>query len=175
MGAKHRMPESPEQRELLTEPPSRRKIFGAATVCDIVTASTLCAACVTAVALNLNAAQPEKRTVVATQEPPAVSQPVSQEGTVVAVTPGSVTTRSADGFTQTYLVTPNTTVITDRGRQTTTTARHFTVNDRVIVVGRMQGSTALATTVADPEGAHGDGPPMDHVDNQSITRGQLPS
>lgn len=175
MGAKHRMPESPEQRGPLTEPPARRKIFGAATVCDIITASTLSAACVTAVALNLNGAQPEKRTVVATQESPSVSQPVSQEGTVVAVTPGSVTTRSADGFTQTYLVTPNTTVITHRGRQPLATAGHFTLNDRVVVVGRMQGGTALATTVADRDGARGDGPPMDYIDTQSITRGPSPS
>jgi hypothetical protein len=126
-------------------------------------------------ALVLSAAQPEKRTVVATQEPPSVSQPVSQEGTVIAVTSGSVTARSADGFTQTYLVTPNTTVITNRGRQPIAAAGHFTVNDRIVVVGRMQGGTALATTVADRDGARGDGPPMEYVDTQSIMNGHLPS
>lgn len=173
MGAKHRMPEQPEQQGPLTEPPARRGIGRVATVCDIVSASTLCAACVTA--LVLNGAQPEKRTVVATQEPPSASQPVSQEGTVVATTPGSVTARSADGFTQTYLVTPNTTVITSRGRQPASAAGHFTVNDRVVVVGRMQGGTALATTVADRDGARGDGPPMDYVGNQSTTSVHLPS
>jgi hypothetical protein len=175
VGAKHRMPESPEQQVPLAEPSPRRKIYGVATVCDILTASAVCAACVTALALNLHGAEPQKRTVVATQEPPAMSQPVSQEGTVVAVGPGSVTTRSADGFTQTYLVTPNTTVITNRGRQPIAAAGHFTVNDRVIVVGRMQGGKALATTVADRDGARGDGPPMDYVDTQSITRGHAPS
>ena len=175
MGAKHRMPQSPEQRGSLTEPPARHRISGVATVCDIVTAATVCAACVTALALNLYAAQPEKRTVEATQESPSLSRPVSQEGTVVAVTPGSVTTRSADGFTQTYLVTPNTTVVTNRGRQAISAAGHFTVNDRIIVVGRMQGGQALATTVADRDGARGDGPPMDYVDTQSITRGHARS
>lgn len=135
----------------------------------------VCAACVTALALNLNGTQPDKRTVVASQEPPSASQPVSQEGTVVAVTPGSVTTRSTDGFTQTYLVTPNTTVVTNRGRQPLAAAGNFTVNDRVIVVGRMQGGRALATTVADRDGARGDGPPMDYVDTQSVTRSHSPS
>ena len=175
MGAKHRMPESPEQPRPLAEPPRRRRIAGVATVCDIITASTVCAACVTALALNLYGAQPAKRTVEATQEPPSTSQPVSQEGTVVAVAPGSVTTRSADGFTQTYLVTPNTTVITHSGRQPVSAAGHFTVNDRVIVVGRMQGGKALATTVADRDGARGDGPPMDYVDTQSTTKGHARS
>ncbi|MBV8786858.1 MAG: hypothetical protein JOZ00_09240 [Mycobacterium sp.] len=175
MGAKHRMPESLERQAPPAEPAARRKIYGVARVCDIVTGSMVCAACVTALALNLHGAQPEKRTVVATQESPSVSQPVSQEGTVVAVTPGSVTTRSADGFTQTYLVTPNTTVITSRGRQPLATAGHFTVNDRVVVVGRMQGGMALATAVADRDGARGDGPPMDYVDTQSITRAHSPN
>jgi hypothetical protein len=167
------MPEQPEQQVPPTEHPPRRRFSGAAAVCDIVYASAICAACVTA--LVLNGAQPEKRTIVATQEPPSLSQPVSQEGTVIATTPGSVTTRSADGFTQTYLVTPNTTVITSRGRQPVSAAGHFTVNDRVVVVGRMQGGTALATTVADRDGARGDGMPMDYVGNQSITSVHLPS
>ena len=173
MGAKHRMPESPEQRGPQTEPPARRTISAAATLCDIVSASAICAAFVTLLALN--GTQPDKRTVVATQEPPSVSQPVSQEGTVIAVTPGSVTARSADGFTQTYLVTPNTTLITNRGRQPVSAAGHFTVNDRVVVVGRMQGGRALAMTVADRDGARGEGPPMDYVGNQSITSARSPS
>lgn len=170
MGAKHRMPGLPDQRGPQAAPAARRKIAGVATVCDIVSASTLCAACLTA--LVLNGVQPEKRTVVATQEPPSISQPVSQEGTVIAVTPGSVTTRSADGFTQTYLVTPDTTVITSSGSQTGTAAGHFTVNDRVVVVGTMQGGTALATTVADRDGGRGDGPPMDYPDTHAITTGR---
>lgn len=42
------------------------------------------------------------------------SQPLSQTGTVIALTPNSMTTRSAVGFPQTYLVTPVATAVADR-------------------------------------------------------------
>lgn len=169
MDAKHRMRELPEQRRRLTDHGERRGISGVAAVCDVLSGSLLCAACL--MALVLNGAQPEKRTVAATQEPPPVSQSVSQEGTVIAVTAGSVTARSPNGYTQTYLVTPNTTVITHSGSQPVSAATHFTVNDRVIVVGRIEGGRALATTVADRNAGHGDGPPMDYFDGQAVSPG----
>jgi hypothetical protein len=167
--AKHRMRELPEQRRSLTDHGERRGISGIAAVCEALSGSLLCAACV--MALVLNGAQPEKRTVAATQEPAPATQSVSQEGTVVASTADSVTTRSANGYTQTYLVTPNTTVITHGGSQPVTAATHFTVNDRVVVVGKIQGGRAMATTVADRDAGRGDGPPMDYLDGQPLPPG----
>jgi hypothetical protein len=163
------MRELPEQRRSLTDHGERRGISGIAALCEVLSGSLLCAACLTA--LVLNGAQPEKRTVAATQEPAPASQSVSQEGTVVAATAGSVTTRSANGYTQTYLVTPNTTVITHGGSQHVTAATHFTVNDRVVVVGKIQGGRALATTVADRDAGRGDEPPMDYLDGQPLPPG----
>lgn len=142
---------------------------GVAKVCDIISASLLCAACVTA--LVLNGAQHEKRSVAANLEPPAISQPVSQEGTVVAVSADSVTMRGADGRIQTYRFTPNTTVVTHGTRQPVTAAPHFTINDKVVVVGTIEGGTALATAVACRGAGHGEGPPMDYRDGQSIPTG----
>ncbi|OBI97323.1 hypothetical protein [Mycobacterium sp. 1465703.0] len=166
MSAKHRMPETPEQRSSQSPPGRRRGLSGAGTVCDVVSASLLCAACVTA--LVFGGAHPEKRTVAASLEPPAAAQPVSQEGTVIAVAADSMTMRSADGRTQTYRFTPDTTVITHRGRQPVNGAPHFTVNDRVVVVGTFEGGTALATAVAYRGAGHGDAPPMDYLDGQAL-------
>lgn len=170
MSARHRMTESPQQRRLSIGRSTRRRASGVAAACDVVSASMLCAACVTA--LVLNTAHSEKRTVEASQEPPAVAQPVSQEGTVVAVTADSVTARSANGYTQTYRVTPNTTVIAHGASQRAVGASHFTLNDRVDIVGTIEGGTALATTVADRDQGHGDGPPMDSFDGQVIPAGR---
>lgn len=129
----------------------------------------LCAAA--CAALVLNAPHDEKRTIEASQEPPAASQPVRQEGTVVAVSAGSVTARSANGYTQTYLVTPDTTLI-GHGNQQPAAASHFTVNDHVIIVGTIQDGTAMATAVADHGAGHGDGPPMDYLDGQVVPAGR---
>lgn len=142
---------------------------GVAKVCDIISASLLCAACVTA--LVLNGAQHEKRSVAANLEPPAISQPVSREGTVVAVSADSVTMRGADGRIQTYRFTPNTTVVAHGTRQPVTAAPHFTINDKVVVVGTIEGGTALATAVACRGAGHGEGPPMDYLDGQSVPTG----
>lgn len=169
MAAKHRMPESPEQTPMPTDRGQRRGMSGVAKVCDVVCASLLCAACLTA--LVLNGVHAEKRTVVADVGPPAVSQPVKQEGTVIAVTVDSVTMRSADGYTQTYRFTPDTTVITHRGRQPAAAAPQFTVNDRVVVVGTIEGGTALATAVAARGAGHGDAPPMDYLEGQPVSSG----
>jgi len=129
----------------------------------------LCAAA--CAALVLNAPHSEKRTIEASQEPPAAAQPVRQEGTVIAVSAGSVTARSANGYTQTYLVTPNTTLI-GHGGQSAAAATHFTVNDRVEIVGTIQDGAVLATAVADRDVGRGDGPPMDYLDGQIVPAGR---
>lgn len=166
MGAKHRMP---GHIPTSTDRGRRRGLAGVATVCDIIAASLLCAACLTA--LVLNGSHPEKRTVTANLGPPTISQPVRQEGTVVAVTADSVTMRGPDGHTQTYRFTPDTTFITRGVRQPLTTAPHFTVNDRVIVIGTIEGGRALATTVANRGAGHGEAPPMDHLEGQTLPSG----
>lgn len=169
MAAKHRMPESLEQTPTPTDRGQRRGLSGAAKVCDMVCAALLCAACLTA--LVLNGVHADKRTVVADVGPPTASQPVKQEGTVIAVTVDSVTMRSADGYTQTYRFTPDTTVITHRGSQPAVTAPQFTVNDRVVVVGTIDGGSALATAVAYRGAGHGDAPPMDYAEGQPVPAG----
>jgi hypothetical protein len=157
--AKHRAPEAPEQRR----PVARRGMSGVAMSCEIVSASMLCAASLVGLFAYV---EPEKPTVEATLGPPPAAQPVRQEGTVVAVSADSVTARSADGYTQTYRVTPNTTVISRDGRQPATGASHFTVNDQVDIIGTIEGGTALATAVADRGTTNSDGSPMDSVGAQ---------
>ncbi len=152
MGAKHRMTE--------------RKASGVATVCEIVTGAVVCAASLTV--LVTNTVEPEKPTVEATLGPAPVSQPVRQEGTVIAVSADSVTARSADGYTQTYLVTPNTTFITN-GSRSAIAASHFAINDHVAIIGTIRNGTALATAVADRDSTSGNGSPMDHVVGQPVS------
>jgi len=166
VSAKHRMPDSPEHRPTSAHRGGRRGLSGAASVCEIVSASLLGAACV--MALVLNGAQPQKQAVAADLEPPATSQPVSQEGTVVAVSADSVTMRGTDGHIQTYRFTPDTTVVTRGARQPITTAPHFTVNDKVVVVGTIDGGKALASAFAYRGAGHGEGPPMDYLDGQAV-------
>ncbi len=165
MGAKHHMTEPSEQ----TPPAHRkspRKTWGVATACEIVTGAVVCAASLTA--LVTNTAEPEKPTVEATLGPAPVSQPVRQEGTVIAVSADSVTARSADGYTQTYLVTPNTALITN-GSRSAVAASHFAINDHVDIIGTIRNGTALATAVADRDMTNGNGSPMDHVVTQRIS------
>lgn len=169
VGAKHRTQELPGLRRSSTNHAERRRVSNVALVCDVVSGSLLCAACL--IALVLNGVHPEKRTVVATEEPSRVSQPVNQEGTVIAATAGSVTARSANGYTQTYLVTSNTTVITHGGSHPATAATHFTINDRVVVVGTIQDGMALANVVADRDAGNGNGLPMDYPEGQPIPPG----
>ncbi|OBH01611.1 hypothetical protein [Mycobacterium sp. E3247] len=165
MSAKHRMTATPQQRPSADLAARRRSaVVG---LCDVVSASMVCAAA--CAVLVLNAPHDEKRTVEASQEPPAASQPVRQEGTVIAVSEGSVTARSANGYTQTYRVTPNTTLIAHG--QPGSAAPHFTVNDHVEIVGTIQDGTALATAVADRDAGRGDGPPMDYLDGQVVPAG----
>jgi hypothetical protein len=94
--------------------------------------------------------------------PPAAQQAVSQEGTLVAVSEGSVTARGRDGITRTYLMTPETAVITGAGGC-------FAVNDEVAIIGTIQNGTATATAVAHRDLGHGAGPPMDYVAGQPVS------
>ncbi|MDT5222360.1 MAG: hypothetical protein QOF15_4465 [Mycobacterium sp.] len=96
--------------------------------------------------------------------PPQATKPVSQEGTLIAVSAGSMTARSANGFTQTYVVTSDTLAITSGGSQPIGAAPRFAVNDEVNIVGTMQNGTALVTAVAHRDLGHGDARPMDYVD-----------
>ena len=166
MGAKHRMTASSEQRYSPARRGARRGMAGASLACEILTASMLCAATLTV--LVSNGLEPQKRTVEATQDPP-VSESVRQQGTVIAVSADSVTARSANGYTQTYRVTPNTAVISRGGSQPAAAAWHFTINEQVDIVGEIQNGTALATAVADRDTANGGGLPMDHIAAQPIS------
>jgi hypothetical protein len=110
----------------------------------------------------VDTASPENATVAAA--PPEATKPVSQEGTLVAVSAGSLTARSANGYTQTYVVTSDTLAITNGGSQPIGAAPRFAVNDEVNIVGTMQNGTALVTAVAHRDQGHGDARPMDYVD-----------
>lgn len=134
--------------------------------CEIVSASMLCAASLIGLFAYV---EPDKPTVESTLGPAPAANPVRQEGTVIAVSADSVTARSANGYTQTYRVTPNTTVISRDGGQSVTGASRFTVNDHVEIVGTIEGGTVLATAVADRGTPDGDGPPMDHIAAQPIS------
>lgn len=152
MTAKHRMTKSTQR----TQPRPQRAgwAFG------VGSASLLCAASLAGLILD---AQETKRTTEAaavTVDAPSHARPVSQEGTLIAVSADSLTARSADGSTQTYLLTPDTTWIAG-GNQPATAASHFTVNDEVTIVGTMQNGTAKATAVAARHLAHGGAQPMD--------------
>ena len=81
---------------------------------------------------------------------PLQPQPVTEQGTVIALTPDSLTTQRPDGVTQTYAITPNTNAVTS-----------LAVNDEVTVVGTRQGGTAVATAVADSGAVGPAGRPMD--------------
>ncbi|WP_155763707.1 hypothetical protein [Mycobacterium asiaticum] len=94
--------------------------------------------------------------------PPATEQ-VSQEGTLVAVSSASLTARSADGYTRTYVVTPDTLAITKGGSAPITNAPMFSINDEVAIVGTISNGTAMVTAVAHRGLGHGDARPMDYL------------
>ena len=103
---------------------------------------------------------PEASTAATQSAPPAAQQSLTQQGRLIAVSPESLTTRSADGVTQTFTITPSTTAITDSG-ENASPASSFAVNDEVMVVGTRQGSTVVATAVADKSAVGPQGRPMD--------------
>ena len=95
--------------------------------------------------------------------PRAAEQPsLTQQGRLIAVSPESITTQGADGSTQTFLVTPDTTAIHGADDQTGVAAATFAVNDEVAVVGTRQGNTVIATAIADKSATGPAGPPMDY-------------
>jgi hypothetical protein len=139
-----------------------------AVVCRLAPVSILCAASFAALVIagvdTETTSAPSH--VIAATPPASAPQPVSQEGILIAVSADSVTARSASGYTQTYLLTPDTTVITRCGSKPFTTTSHFTVNDAVDIVGTVQGNKALATSLAHRDVGHGEGRPMDDVVSQ---------
>ena len=139
-------------------------------VCGVASASMLCVA--TPAILVVHAVEAQKATdtgTVATHGPQQAPQPVSQEGRLIAVSGDSMTARSANGYTQTYLVTPKTTVITNGGRQPITATRHFTVNDEVDIVEQFRAVPRWPPLWLTATMGHGDGPRMDHVEGQPVS------
>jgi type IV secretory pathway protease TraF len=104
-----------------------------------------------------------------TPAPSPASQPVSQQGTLVAVTPDSLTARSSDGFARTYQIDAQTTAITDGGSRVGKADSAFTVNDEVSILAVVRDGKAIATTVAGRSVSELGGPPMDDVAAQPAT------
>jgi hypothetical protein len=96
-------------------------------------------------------------------------QPVSQQGTLVAVTPDSLTARSSNGFAQTYQINAQTTAITDGGSRVGSASSSFVVNDEVSILAVIRDGKAIATTVAGRDVSDLGGPPMDSVAAQPTT------
>lgn len=96
---------------------------------------------------------------------PAAAQPlpISQEGTLVAVSADSVTARGADGWDRTYVINADTAAITGAGSQAGSASSAFAVNDEVAIVGVMVDGIPVATTVAARTVSTLDGPPMDYA------------
>ncbi|CAN5170303.1 hypothetical protein BH11ACT7_BH11ACT7_34920 [soil metagenome] len=90
-------------------------------------------------------------------------RPLQQHGVIVAVTPDSITARSADGSVRTYRVTPNTTAVTLDGGNSFATNTPFAVDDEVAIQATVTAGTATATAVADRAVIGGYGPPMDSM------------
>lgn len=86
--------------------------------------------------------------------PPAPQQDFHRTGQVTAVSADSLTTTAADGQVMTYQLTPDTTRITPTGA--------VVPRQHVVVVGVVRNGVPVATAVADPAAAGGDGPPMDY-------------
>lgn len=119
------------------------------------------AAVVTALIMHLAdsgapAARPEPAPVAATQ-------PVTQQGRLIAITPDSLTAQGADGVARTYRVDDQTHGITSAGSQLGRTAERFTLNDEVSIIGVTRGGANVATTVVHRDVANLDGPPMDYA------------
>ncbi|MDP7723195.1 hypothetical protein [Mycobacterium sp. TY814] len=141
-------------RHLLREPRETNPLRGAfGKAWSIVFGSTIVAAALAALLVNV-LTSPHTA-------PAGAQQHITQQGTLVAVSEGSVTARGRDGITRTYLLTPETAVITRFGGR-------FAVNDEVDIIGTIQNGTALATAVAHRDVGHGDGPPMDYVADQPV-------
>lgn len=147
MASKHRRPDADDSRFA--------RVFTA------ITAAVLFSAVVSAaIVYFVGSSAPYRGDAAQAAAPP---HPVSQQGTLVAVTPESVTARSADGFARTYLINGDTTAITGSGSRIGSASTAFAVNDEVSIFAVVQDGTAVATTVAGREAASLNGPPMDSV------------
>ena len=164
MGAKHRM--APQDSGQPGKSLVRERFPRYAQLLGTSYSALLCAGSVAILGV-LAPEPPADNGVAAAQAAPGAPQPVSQEGTLIAVSADSVTARSPDGYTQTYRVTPGTTVITGRGSRPAVATSQLAVNEQVDIVGTTQGGTALATTVAHRDMGHGDAPPMDYAEGQA--------
>jgi hypothetical protein len=65
---------------------------------------------------------------------------LTQTGTITAISPTSITVRSADGYSQTYVI-PNTAGNADPP---------FVVDDQVVVRATRNGQTATVTNIGNP-------------------------
>jgi hypothetical protein len=147
MGSRHRMPDRDDERF--------RRVFGAITAAVVFTALISAA-----VVYFVGSSVPYRITPPAAAPAP---QPVSQQGTLVAVSPDSVTARSANGFARTYQLTADTTAITEHGSRIGSAGSAFGVNDQVSIFAVVRDGTAIATTVAGLDVSDLGGPPMDSV------------
>jgi Cu/Ag efflux protein CusF len=95
-------------------------------------------------------AQPERTTAAA-----PVSSDVQTVGRVVAVETDSITTRSSDGTTMTFRITPATSQV---GANPT----GFALNQTVTVLGTGSGGRPVATAVVDQTTVGQGGAPMDN-------------
>jgi hypothetical protein len=81
---------------------------------------------------------------------------LTQSGTVTAISPTSITVRSQDGFSQTYVI-PNT---------AGDAAAPFAVDDQVVIGATRDGQTATITNIGNPlsdlGGSGTGGPPPHH-------------
>jgi hypothetical protein len=99
-------------------------------------------------------AQPERSTAAAPASP--VSSDVQTVGRVVAVEADSITTRSSDGTTMTFRITPATSQV-----GANTGGSGFALNQTVTVLGTESGGRPVATAVVDQATVGQDGAPMD--------------
>jgi hypothetical protein len=147
MASRHRMPNRDDERF--------QRVFAALTAA-VVLAALISAA----VVYFVGSSAPDN------PGPPAAAaapQPVSQQGTLVAVSPDSVTARSANGFARTYQLNDETTAITEHGNRIGSAGSAFDVNDQVSIVAVVRDGKAIATTVAGLAVSGLNGPPMDSV------------
>lgn len=144
-------------KQRMTESLKRHRSLGAAAPVSLLCAASFAMLAVTGIDSEMPTGPSH---MIAEEAPAPAPQPVSQEGVLIAVSADSITARSASGYTRTYLLTPDTNVIAGNGGKT------LTVNDAVDIVGTVQGDRALATSLAQRNDGHGEGPPMDAVAGQ---------
>lgn len=131
-------------------------------ISSAVAAAGLIAAVVTQLADPSAAPRPEPTPVAAT-----ATQPVTQQGRLVAISPDSLTAQGPDGVVRTYRVDGETHGITTAGSQLGRTAESFAVDDEVSIIGVVRGTDTVATTVVHRDVTNlrsgAGGPPLDYA------------